>query len=176
MPRPHPEQRLEDGTLPFLDIVALEAGFAALDKIGGMPAIRDHTFALARYVYAGLTALTHYNGASVVVVCTETGYASSSVQGGIVSFNLLRATGAWVGHAEVEKLATVSNIHLRAGCFCNSGACHKHLGISLDDLKDQLASGHTCGDDMDLVNGRPTGSVRVSFGYANVVLSPGGAV
>lgn len=28
-----------------------------------------------------------------------------------------------------------------------------------------LQAGHVCGDDKDLINGRPTGSVRISFGY-----------
>ena len=27
------------------------------------------------------------------------------------------------------------------------------------------AAGHVCGDNMDLIDGRPTGSIRVSFGY-----------
>ena len=161
--RPLVEQRLEDGTLPFLDIVALEAGFDALDRLG-MRAIRDHTFSLVRYTYARLAGMRHYNNSSAVVVCSTTGYASAEVQGPILSFNLRRANGTWVGHAEVERLATISSIHLRAGCFCNSGACHKYLDVSLEDLKDQLASGHTCGDDMDLIDGKPTGSVRVSFG------------
>ncbi len=26
-------------------------------------------------------------------------------------------------------------------------------------------AGHVCGDDMDVINGKPTGSVRISFGY-----------
>ena len=28
-------------------------------------------------------------------------------------------------------------------------------------------AGHVCGDSMDIVNGRPTGSVRISFGYTS---------
>lgn len=28
-------------------------------------------------------------------------------------------------------------------------------------------AGHKCGDELDLVNGRPTGAIRVSFGYYN---------
>ncbi|CAG2060480.1 unnamed protein product, partial [Timema podura] len=29
----------------------------------------------------------------------------------------------------------------------------------------RIAAGHVCGDERDLINGKPTGSVRVSFGY-----------
>ena len=32
-------------------------------------------------------------------------------------------------------------------------------------MSDNHAAGHVCGDSMDMVNGRPTGSIRVSFGY-----------
>lgn len=30
-------------------------------------------------------------------------------------------------------------------------------------------AGHVCGDDRDLINGRPTGSVRISFGYMSTL-------
>ena len=30
------------------------------------------------------------------------------------------------------------------------------------------AAGHVCGDSMDLINGKPTGSIRVSFGYYSI--------
>ena len=88
----------------------------------------------------------------------------------VLNFMLLRADGcSYYGHAEVEKLASVNNIHLRTGCFCNSGACHKQLGITLADLKDHVAAGKTCGDDLDLIEGRPTGSIRISFGYMSTI-------
>lgn len=88
----------------------------------------------------------------------------------VLNFMLLRADGcSYYGHAEVEKLASVNNIHLRTGCFCNSGACHKQLGITLADLKDHVAAGKTCGDDLDLIKGRPTGSIRISFGYMSTI-------
>ena len=36
-------------------------------------------------------------------------------QGPIVSFNMMRSDGTSVGYAEVQKLASVNNIHLRTG-------------------------------------------------------------
>ncbi|XP_048464162.1 molybdenum cofactor sulfurase-like [Rhincodon typus] len=65
----------------------------------------------------------------------------------------------------VDKLANLYNIHLRTGCFCNTGGCQQHLGISNEDVKKNLKAGHVCGDSLDLIDGRPTGSVRISFGY-----------
>lgn len=167
--RPRVEHRLEDGTLPFLDIAALKDGFAMLATLGGMRPIREHTFALAQYTCRGLRALEHYDGSKAAVLRAGTAYSSSASQGPVVNFSLRRADGSWVGHAEVEKMASTAQIHLRTGCFCNSGACHRHLGIGLQQLKDQLAAGHACGDDMDLVDGAPTGTVRVSFGYMSTV-------
>lgn len=38
------------------------------------------------------------------------------------------------------------------------------------NLNDQcFQAGHVCGDDRDLINGRPTGSVRISFGYMSTL-------
>jgi len=62
-------------------------------------------------------------------------------------------------------MASLYNIHLRTGCFCNTGACQKFLSLSNKQVKDNLSAGHVCGDDVDLIEGTPTGSVRISFGY-----------
>ena len=41
--------RLEDGTIPFLEILALEHGFQTLSKLAGpMSGIADRTFTLAK--------------------------------------------------------------------------------------------------------------------------------
>ena len=32
-----------------------------------------------------------------------------------------------------------------------------------------LKAGHVCGDDLDLIDGLPTGSVRVSFGFSSTL-------
>ncbi|NXR16038.1 MOCOS sulfurase, partial [Semnornis frantzii] len=66
---------------------------------------------------------------------------------------------------KVDKMASLYNIHVRTGCFCNTGACQMHLGLSNEDIRRNLQAGHVCGDDIDLVDGHPTGSVRISFGY-----------
>ena len=53
----------------------------------------------------------------------------------------------------------------RTGCFCNSGACQHHLGLTDQDLMAMYEAGHVCGDMVDIINDKPTGSVRISFGY-----------
>ena len=53
----------------------------------------------------------------------------------------------------------------RTGCFCNSGACQTHLGLTDSDLLAMYEAGHVCGDMLDMFEDKPTGSVRISFGY-----------
>ncbi|CAH1241418.1 MOCOS [Branchiostoma lanceolatum] len=166
VPRPILHDRFEDGTLPFLDIIALRHGFDTLEKLtGGMLQVSQHTFSLARYVYLQLTSLKHHNGHPVAVVYADTDFDDITTQGAIVNFNLMRANGDFVGYSEVDKLASLHDIHLRTGCFCNSGACSRHLGLSNQQIRENYQAGHVCGDDKDLISGQPTGSVRISFGY-----------
>lgn len=66
-------------------------------------------------------------------------------------------------------MASLYNIHLRTGCFCNLGACQRHLGLSEEMVKKHFQAGHVCGDDVDIIDGRPTGSVRISFGYMSTL-------
>lgn len=82
-----------------------------------------------------------------------------------MTFNLKSPDGSWVGYNEVEKLASTRGIQLRTGCFCNPGACSKYLGLTHTELHSNFQSGHVCWDDNDIISGRPTGAVRVSFGY-----------
>ena len=78
----------------------------------------------------------------------------------------MRADGSHVGYAEVAKLAALNSppIQLRVGCCCNPGGCQAALGLSDDDVRALHRRGKKCGDELDLVDGRPTGVVRASLG------------
>eukprot|EP00041_Stephanoeca_diplocostata_P031530 m.984248 g.984248 ORF g.984248 m.984248 type:complete len:918 (+) comp23976_c0_seq2:211-2964(+) len=168
IPRAQIHSRFEDGTVSFLDIAALAGGFAILDRLT-MAGVRDHAFACAQYLARALTRLTHYNGAPVVRLYAQTEYASASTQGPIVNFNVRRADASWVGYAEFERLASIMDIHLRTGCFCNSGACHKYLDIDSARLDHIRKQGFTCGSTLDVIDDLPVGSIRVSFGYMSTL-------
>ncbi|KAK1440120.1 hypothetical protein QVD17_05945 [Tagetes erecta] len=167
------EESFEDGTVSFLNIASIRHGFNILNTLTPL-SISRHTSSLARYTRNMLLALRHANG---LEVCKIYGLeyltvsenhkikAAYSGLGPVVSFNLKRADGSWVGPREVEKLASLSGIQLRTGCFCNPGACSKHLGLSHADLLSNIEAGHVCWDDLDILHGKPTGAVRVSFGY-----------
>uniref|UniRef100_A0A8C3RXJ1 Molybdenum cofactor sulfurase n=1 Tax=Chelydra serpentina TaxID=8475 RepID=A0A8C3RXJ1_CHESE len=165
-PRPSVADRFEDGTVSFLDIIALKHGFDALERLtGGMENIKHHTFALSHYTYTVLSTLKYANGAPVVHIYSDSDFSSPDVQGPIINFNVLDENGDVIGYSQVDKLASLYNIHVRTGCFCNTGACQQHLRLSNEDVKRNLQAGHVCGDDIDIIDGRPTGSVRISFGY-----------
>lgn len=61
-------------------------------------------------------------------------------QGPVLAMVFLRPGGSdrYVGHAEVEKIASLENIQLRTGCFCNPGACQAALGLSDDNVREHL--------------------------------------
>lgn len=67
-------------------------------------------------------------------------------------------------------MAELHKIQLRTGCFCNPGACQRHLNLSSEDVIKNYKAGYKCGGDKDLINGKPTGAIRVSFGFMSKIL------
>ncbi|CAN8072525.1 unnamed protein product [Agarophyton chilense] len=72
-----------------------------------------------------------------------------------------------IGHNEVGTILSINKVFARTGCMCNAGACASVLGLSDMDIIRHHRKGHRCGDEMDLIDGRPTGVVRFSFGWAS---------
>ena len=98
-----PVCRFEDGTLPFLDIIALQHGFDVLHALtGGMVNITEHTFSLAQYVHHKMSDLKHANGRLLCELYCDTGFDDVTLQGPIISFNLLRSSGDYIGYSEVR--------------------------------------------------------------------------
>ncbi|XP_036740950.2 molybdenum cofactor sulfurase isoform X3 [Manis pentadactyla] len=170
IPRQSVAERFEDGTISFLAVIALKHGFDTLERLtGGMGNIQQHTFTLAQYTYTALSALRYPNGSPVVRIYCDSKFSSPDVQGPVINFNVLDDNGKIIGYSQVDKMASLYNIQVRTGCFCNTGACQRHLGISDKMVKKHLQAGHVCGDNVDLVDGQPTGSVRISFGYMSTL-------
>lgn len=92
-------------------------------------------------------------------------------QGSAIAFNIQRSDRTYVGYNEVSKLAALykTPIQLRTGCFCNPGACHEALKIAEEDAEDYYyKSGKVCGDHLDVIDGVPTGAVRISIGKDSI--------
>lgn len=158
---------LEDGTLPFHSIIALDSAFDIHSRLyGTMANVSSHTRFLAKRLYDRLFSLVHPNGVRVCQFYKSpaSNYDDPFTQGPIVSFNLRNSQGGWVGKTEVERLATVKDIQIRSGSLCNPGGTAHSLGWAGTDLRRQYSSGLRCGDDHDVMDGRPTGMLRVSLG------------
>ena len=85
-----------------------------------------------------MSELRHGNGAKACVIYSHTQFNDSCTQGPVVNFNLLAPDGQIIGYSEVEKMASVFDVHLRTGCFCNTGACMKWLALDSEKLKYNL--------------------------------------
>lgn len=160
-------ERLEDGTLPFHNIIALDAAIDAHERLfGSMANISTHTGFLAKQVYDRLSSLVHFNERKVCQVYQSSGstYGNPETQGPIIAFNLCNSRGEWVPKTEVEKLATVQNIQIRTGSVCNPGGTALSLGWTGPELRRHYSTGLRCGDSHDVLGGRPTGILRVSIG------------
>ena len=166
----NPSKRFEDGTINFLSIQSIPYGLNLLQSIG-MNNISKHVCKLSLSLSTQLSNMNHIpsnnsNNSSNSPVCIVYGRPGD---GSIVAFNVLRMNGTYVGYSHVNTAAISCNIQLRTGCFCNPGACQIHLNMNDGEAKKNYKAGHVCSDDVDMIDGKPTGAVRVSFGYTSTM-------
>lgn len=169
-----PHEHMEDGTLPFHSIIALDTAIAVhCELFGSFSNISKHTTSLVMYLHQELVSLEHYNKRRVCTIYSEsfpTAVGDISVdawsrcQGPTITFNMRRADGGWVGYSEVEKLAAVKGINIRTGGLCNPGGVESYIGLEAWEIKQNYEAGHRCWDDQDIMRGKPTGAIRVSLG------------
>ena len=154
--------QLEDGTLPFHNIIALEAAFNVHKRLyGSMTSISQHTCQLAEVLHSKLSSLRHGNGRRVCQIYgnADSKYGESRTQGPIVAFNVRNSQGGWVGKRKVEQSAIEHNIHLGTVGACNPG------GVAAPwEMKRNFSEGIRCGVDLDVISGKTTGVIRVSLG------------
>jgi molybdenum cofactor sulfurtransferase len=157
--------KLEDGTLAFHSILALTIAIDRYRQIyGSFQNISQHTSYLADHLFQELDSLRYKNGAKLCQIYSEGNYTSPSKQGPIVCFNLKDSSGKWIGYSDFEKIAASNNINLRTGTLCNSGGTLHWVGISDENVIENHGNGHVCGDSYDVMNGKPTGAIRISLG------------
>jgi molybdenum cofactor sulfurtransferase len=168
---------LEDGTLPFHSILALDCAIDDHKRLyGSMKTVAQHTAFLIRRLYAGLSRLSYIDGRSLCTIYHNTSSrdnfdADPKTQGATMAFNVVQADGTYLGHSVVEKLANDKGIYLRAGGLCNPGGIASALNIEPWQIKRAWAAGCGCGKPgaLEIVNGRPTGVVRASLGAMTTV-------
>lgn len=154
-------EQLEDGTLPVHSIVALKSAMQThLELFGTVERITKHTTMLTERLHEALATMKHGNGTPVAKVYRD----NKSTHGAVVAFNLRNSYGQWVSNFEVEKMASVKQIHLRTGGLCNPGGIAASLDLQPWEMKDNFSAGYRCGSENDIINGKPTGMIRVSLG------------
>jgi molybdenum cofactor sulfurtransferase len=161
--------RLEDGTLPFHSIFALDHAMNVHERLYGpnpMKFISHHTAQLGKMLYDGLSGLRHANGAPVCHIYKDDNavYGDPSVQGATIAFNVHHADGSLVGFEDVEEAADDRNIFVRSGSLCNPGGVATYLNWSPAEMKAAFSAGHRCTHPIQIMLGKPTGVVRVSLG------------
>jgi molybdenum cofactor sulfurtransferase len=160
-------ERLEDGTLPIHSIMALDSAIAVHKELySSLELISQHTGFLAAKLYNELASLRHGNGQKVCQVYADpvSTYGDAATQGPVIAFNLRTESGGWVSNAEVEKLAAIKNFHLRTGGLCNPGGIASSLGLAPWEMHENFSAGQRCGNENDIMRGKPTGMIRVSLG------------
>ena len=160
-------EQLEDGTLPIHSIIALDSAMSVHKKLfGSLELVSSHTLFLAKQLYDRLSALRHSNGLGVCKIYTEpqSAYEDAKIQGPTIALNLRGSRSEWVSNSEVEKLAVVKHIQFRSGGLCNPGGIASSLGLAPWEMKRNFSAGQRCGNENDIIGGKPTGAIRVSFG------------
>lgn len=156
--------RLEDGTLPFTNIIALQLAMYHHKRLyGSMSNISRHANYLADTLRVQLRNLRHANGLQICVMYNEDQSPDTRL-GPVIAFNLRDRDGKYISNSEVEKLGIVKNIQFRTGGLCNPGGVATHLGLSSNEMRQNYAAGQRCGDENDILHGKPTGVIRVSLG------------
>lgn len=151
------EERFEDGTINFTSILILNLILTKYLSSFDVDIGRK----CALYAYYKLKLLKHSNGTNM---CEIYGFENPDKHGSIVSFNLLNEKGEYIGYKEFEMLCNANNIKIRSGAFCNPGESSYYLKLNTNTLLTQFSQGHTCSDNKDLIDGKPTGAIRISFG------------
>jgi molybdenum cofactor sulfurtransferase len=169
---------LEDGTLPFHNIVALGCAINAHKKLyGSMKIISQHTLFLSNRLYTGISSLRHSNGRPLCVIYNDSSdahpYTDPTTQGATIAFNVLDINGNHIGYSHVEKVANQKAIYLRAGGLCNPGGIASYLKVEPWQFKRAWSAGYRCGgadsDSLEIINGKPTGVVRASLGAMSLM-------
>ena len=160
-------EQLEDGTLPIHSIIALGCALSVHERLyESMERVSIYTSFLVKELYNRLSLLRHGSGRAVCHIYKESSsmYGDSRTQGPVIALSLRNSAGEWISNSEVEKLAFVKNIQFRSGGLCNPGGIASSLGLAPWEMRRNFSAGQRCGNDMDIIGGKPTGVIRLSLG------------
>ena len=165
-------EKLEDGTPAFHSILALNVALKTHRRLfGSMGNVTKHTCNLITILYHDMSKLCHANGLPLckIYAGSPSKYGVSKDQGPTIAFNVRNSRGDWIGKSDFERLAILNDIQIRTGGLCNPGGIAAALEMSPKDMRDNFAEGLRCGNELDEINGKPTGVIRVSLGAMSCI-------
>lgn len=160
-------EAFEDGTPAFHSIIALDSALEIHQRLfTSMDHVSRHTSHLVKTLYERLSSLSHSNGAPLCTIYQDRNskYGDRETQGPTIAFNVKDRNGRWVGKSQFEQLAIVNGIQLRTGGVCNPGGIARYLNFTPQEMRNNFEEGLRCGNELDELNGKPTGIIRVSLG------------
>ena len=158
---------VEDGTPAFHSIATLRIALEIHQRLfGSMGNVSKHTCKLSKILHEQMSALLHANGLPVCHIYKGelSEYGDAKSQGPTIAFNVVNSRGEWIGKSDFERLAILNNIQLRTGGLCNPGGIAYCLKITPIKMRENFEEGVRCGNDIDEIDGKPTGVIRVSLG------------
>lgn len=160
-------QSLEDGTIPIHAILELSLAIDShLQIYGSFENVHMHTDKIREYAVSKLKQLKFEStGGKMLQIYDWPG----AQHGPVIAFSLLSSSGEPVGYYGFGKLASARDISLRTGTLCNIGGVQKFLDRTNEEIKADYEKGHRCGDILDIIDGKPTGVIRVSFGAMTMI-------
>ena len=121
----------EDGTVDYLNLPAVTAGLAYLQRIG-RDAVHERVMCLTAWLLDALGNLCHANGRPLVQIHGPT---NTIARGGTLTFTMRDPNDRPIDDRRVEELANRVNISLRTGCFCNPGAGEVAHHLSAQEMR-----------------------------------------
>ncbi|CAG8886052.1 unnamed protein product [Penicillium egyptiacum] len=138
-------EALEDGTVPFHNIVALGCALTTHEQLYiSQEHVSRHTTRLTVRLYELLSSMRHPNGEKVCEI-----YKDHS--------------------ATYGDTANEHRIHLRTGTVCNPGGLAKILNLEQWELFQNYTAGVRCGCRSVLIGHKPSGIIRVSLGAMSTI-------
>jgi len=162
-------QQFEDGTINYLTLPAVTAGFRLLSAY--LPFLPLRLSSLLHFLTSSLSQLYHErSGTPVVQILSRLparrlkSVGEQSDTGSTVSLVFLFPSGDMMPNRFIEHAATALSISLRTGCMCNPGGAAALLGIE-EEMKCMYPG--VTRKDIEKVRGQELGVVRISLGLAS---------
>lgn len=164
----------EDGTLPFLNIMALKYGLEAMENLGGIDVIHDHVKCVGDHLAFQLASLQHSNRKPMLRLFGKHFEESgTAVQAAVANFLVLKPDGEVFSYKTAGIELSDAGFHVREGCMCNPGACYAAVGVHDEEVRDLAFKMHNNYTDWEWIEveregrivKRPLGTLRVSLGW-----------